>query len=412
MRRDGPTANDVARKKRAQQAVKGQADGFLQRADRAVDWSKLQRLDWRKVASAGTTLALVAMVAYVVMILVWFRLYHSSFAWSATVFVLLLLIAALSYAFASRAAVGRMRYWITWGAFFFVQSALVGLIVGFFLYFRSLAYYWRYTELRSYTNVAAAQQADAFADASMFLWSEDTRLDTMRSVGYRSKWTGETYCVAPIVDGVMGDEDTISYWAVGDNCCNARAAFWCGDQRTADVRSALVVLEPEDVVRPFMQWAVMGAAYPRYERGIRLQEATFATKAAKVVKLVTWTRDPFAAMDAYYTDAAWRCVWLSLGYFVLLEWATCTCAGYLLLRIRPLGASYKEHKTEYDAVHHGVEQNSYSTQFGGGHNTAAAHHAAAGHHSAGQQPIGGHQPAGNAAANHAAPFQDQPRFLP
>jgi len=387
MKKDAAAA-DTARKKRAQQAVKRQSDAVVARADRAADWSTLNRLDWRRVTLMGTGLALAAMVAYVIMLVVWFRLYHRSFSGSLTVFALLLLTSVFAYSYANRGAVGRNRYWISWGSLFFAQSAVVGLVVGFFLYFRSLAYYYRYTELRSYTNVAAAQPADAFADASMFLWSEDTRLDTMRSVGYRSKWTGETYCVAPIVDGVMGNDDTISYWAVGENCCNARAAFWCGDTKTPDVRSALAVLEPEDVVRPFMQWAVLGASYPRYEKAIRLQEATFATKAAKVVKLVTWTRDPFTIMDSYYTDAAWACLWISLGYFFLLECAACVCAGYLLLRVRPLGASVLEPKGNYDAVHHGVEESrNMSSPFG--HSL----HSTVGY---GSQP----------------PFQDQPRFLP
>merc|ERR1719313_2696160 len=108
MKRDA-TAADAARKKRAQQSVKRQSDGVVARADRALDWSTVQRLDWRKVTLTGTALALKAMVAYIIMIIVWFKLYHRSFGASVTVFMLLLLAAALANAYARRAAVGRSR---------------------------------------------------------------------------------------------------------------------------------------------------------------------------------------------------------------------------------------------------------------------------------------------------------------
>lgn len=166
----------------------------------------------------------------------------------------------------------------------------------------------------------------------MILWTEDTSLDSLRSVGFKSKWTGQTYCVAPIVDGVMSNIDPVSYWAVGENCCNSRSSFWCGDAGNPTTRSSLVVLEPEDVVRPFMTWAVLGAAYPRYERAIRLQEATFATKAAQKIKLVMWSKDPIALKDSFYDDAASRCVWMSVIFFVAMEIMACwVTARYILV---------------------------------------------------------------------------------
>merc|ERR1719181_266254 len=81
----------------------------------------------------------------------------------------------------------------------------------------------------------------------MLLWTEDTRLDPMRAVGFKSRWTGQTYCAAPIVDSTMNSANDINYWAVGENCCSARAEFHCDDAADPTTRSALVLLEPEDV---------------------------------------------------------------------------------------------------------------------------------------------------------------------
>lgn len=191
--------------------------------------------------------------------------------------------------------------------------------------------------MRSYTNVAASQPPDAFLDASMFLWTEDTSLDSLRAVGFKSRWTGQTYCVAPIVDAVMSNVDPVSYWAVGENCCNARGSFWCGDTNNPTTRSSLVVLEPEDVVRPFMTWATLGSAYARYERAIRLQQATFATKASPNIRLVVWSKEPIAAKDAFYNDAALRCTWISLLFFLGLECAACWVTAKFILVPRASG---------------------------------------------------------------------------
>merc|ERR1719331_1519030 len=99
---------------------------------------------------------------------------------------------------------------------------LVGLFVGFFLYYRLLVYYQHYTDMRTYSNVGGSQPVTQFKNGSMFLFTQDTRLDVMRSVGYKSRWTGQVYCVAPVVDSTMTNANNINFWAVGENCCLAR----------------------------------------------------------------------------------------------------------------------------------------------------------------------------------------------
>lgn len=271
------------------------------------------------------------MVSYVVMIMVFFLVYHKNFNNTVFTFILLITVAALMALASRRQLTGIERPWLRWVAFMFAVSALLGVIVGFGLYYQFLCYYWRYQDLRAYTNVAASQQADAFTDANMFLWTEDTRLDPMRSVGYKSRWTGQTYCVAPIVDGTMGSVAPISYWAVGENCCTARAEFMCDDAADITVRSALVILEPEDVVRPFMTWAVRDATYPKFKNAVALADATYSTAAASTVKLVKWVKDPIVAMNNFYSDATTKCIWTSILLYLVLQLICFVIAYYYIV---------------------------------------------------------------------------------
>mmetsp|Transcript_34535 Transcript_34535/g.95113 ORF Transcript_34535/g.95113 Transcript_34535/m.95113 type:complete len:346 (-) Transcript_34535:167-1204(-) len=338
------TVRDHVRHHRARQTVHEHRDVLLKRADKKTDWKKVltDNKDHLRIIVYGTTLSLASMIPYVIMIVLWFRVYHDSFALTLIPFLGLLVIAALMVFVSRKEVLGIERPWLRWSGALFAFCAIVGCIVGFFLYFRSLAYYWRYASLRSYTNIAAAQNAASFSDANMLLWTEDTHLDTMRSVGYKSKWDGGTYCVAPIVDGTMTTTQPIYYWAVGENCCSARADFSCDDAADSTTRSALVVLEPEDVVRPFMKWAVLGASYPKYERALLLQSGTYSDTVADEVKLVRWVKNPIATMNSYYSNAATRCIWVSVGFWLLLEVFCCIIAATVFIKEKkPLEAALR-----------------------------------------------------------------------
>lgn len=316
------TAQDSLRQHRARQAVLGERDNLLKGANKRTTIDKFIPSDGKDQARAALItlgLATVGLIPYMVMVLMWFFKYHKSFANTLVAFVLLLVVAVGMVVGSRKRALGRDRQWLWWLGLLWGQATIVGAVLGFFCYFRHLAYYWKYEEMRTYTNVAASQDAAAFGDGSMFLFTEDTRLDFMRSVGYRSRWTGGTYCAAPIVDSTMNNAQDIFYWAIGEECCNPRAEFHCDDAEDFQTRSALVVLEPEDVVRPFMRWAVQGASYPKYEEAIKLQEATYFTKAALRPKLIRWSRDPIAMKDAYYWSAATACGWVS-GFYVFLTY--------------------------------------------------------------------------------------------
>jgi len=237
----------------------------------------------------------------------------------------------------SQRMLGKDRRWMRWFGGIWLQSLAGGLIVGFFLYFRHLAYFWKYEEMHTYTNVAAAQASSAMGDGSNFLFTEDSRLDPVRAVGFKSRWTGKTYCVAPVVDVTMNQANDIYFWAIGSDCCTPRAQFFCDDAADFATRSALRVLEPEDVARPWMRWAVRGANYPKYIEAIHLQEATYLTKAAAKPTLLHWTRDPVKMINSYYTIPRDLCVQVSLPYFVVVAIVAYFVAWTLVPRAKSEG---------------------------------------------------------------------------
>lgn len=303
--------------------VKGQMMKWVREDSKAKAWAGIH----------AVIMSLVCMIFFAAMMIMWFKVFHKSFGWSVFIFLVCLIVSAGVTIFGARKRDQRM--WILIMGFLCALVTFVGLFFGFFMYYRHLVYYQRYMEMRTYSNVGGSQATSGFNDGSMFLFTQDTRLDVMRSVGYKSRWTGETYCVAPVVDSTMTSANQINFWAVGDNCCLARGEFVCGDAEDAQTMSALVLLEPEDVVRPFMRWAVAGSVYPRYIKSIHLQEAAYATRAAQNIKLLYWVKDPIAKQNAYYDDAKNNTVTFGVVlWFILLFLAYGICYKFRWMKPR------------------------------------------------------------------------------
>lgn len=332
---------DAHRNHRARQEVHSERDKLLKKADKRIDLGRFMPSDGKDRARAlviAAPMAVLGMCPYVVMVLLWFLVWYKSVAETGIAFASMAVVGVLCCVGSSPRMLGKDRPWLWWFGAVWLQALLVGLLVGFFLYFRDLAYYWKYEEMPTYTNVAAAQDASAFGDGSMFLFAEDSRIDAKRAVGFKSRWTGQTYCVAPVTDVTMNQASDIYYWAVGDNCCSPRAEFLCDDAADGTTRSALRVLEPEDVARPFMRWAVRGANYPKYIEAVRLQEATYFTKAATRPTLLYWTKDPIAFKDSFYNSARDLCVQVSLAYFALVATGAYLVAWRLVPQQKSEGA--------------------------------------------------------------------------
>lgn len=308
---------DQARRHAARQALLGERDRLLKHGTKQVDLSKFGGRSGRDRAKAlliTLFFAPIGMVGYIVMMVQWFVVFHSSLAKAMIVFIALMLAAVALCVASLRRVGGKDRAWLLYLGALLAASTLVALVVGFFLYYHSIVYYWKYNEMRTYTNVAASQDRDAFQDGAMFLFTRDTKVDVSQGVGYQSRWNGKTYCAAPVVDSTMGSGDRVYFWAVGEGCCQPRSSFFCGDAMDQASRSALVVLEPEDIVRPYMKWAVKNSDWDKYKEAIKLAEGNYYLNAAPQVSLVFWTKDPAAFRDLMYTGAKSIAVHIGVAY--------------------------------------------------------------------------------------------------
>merc|ERR1719460_1999450 len=96
-------------------------------------------------------MSFVCISFFVVMLVMWFHVYHHSFGWSVVIFLGCLLVAAGIAIFGAKKR--DQRTWIIIMAMLCVVVTFVGLFFGFFMYFRHLVYYQRYVEMRTYSNV-------------------------------------------------------------------------------------------------------------------------------------------------------------------------------------------------------------------------------------------------------------------
>eukprot|EP00747_Dinoflagellata_sp_TGD_P063314 gnl/TRDRNA2_/TRDRNA2_153394_c1_seq1.p1 gnl/TRDRNA2_/TRDRNA2_153394_c1~~gnl/TRDRNA2_/TRDRNA2_153394_c1_seq1.p1 ORF type:complete len:384 (-),score=70.90 gnl/TRDRNA2_/TRDRNA2_153394_c1_seq1:83-1234(-) len=186
---------------------------------------------------------------------------------------------------------------------FMMLAVVIAVSVATYVYYNKFIYFFRYGDMMKYTNVRASRDPEAVADAGMLLFSSDSSVDGARSVGFAYAQAHTTLCVAPIVDGSMGLNSEISFFAVGQNCCAARAHFECGDVSDGSARSGLMVLDPGT-----LSWPSTGplveffSEFPRdgYMEAIDLQKAYFGSRVNKNMRFVWWTGHPMADREQYW----------------------------------------------------------------------------------------------------------------
>ncbi|CAD7968865.1 unnamed protein product [Amoebophrya sp. A120] len=163
-------------------------------------------------------------------------------------------------------------------------SLLTGIGIGsFFIYSNYFVFYTGYDDLRAFTNVIATQDPKTFIDASMLSFAFSSSVDISRSVGFKSfEEDGKMYCVAPITDSSMALSSPVHFWAVGQDCCESRSHFTCGDVHNAKAHAVqfiagVVVLRPEMFVPPMASWIVekQDKLLEQYSRAVTLAQNVF-----------------------------------------------------------------------------------------------------------------------------------------
>lgn len=256
-------------------------------------------------------------------------------------FVFLYLVCAMAlilYGTAIIRSQGRQQtrtHWRRWTGRLSQVATIFGVLVGAYIFYKHFIFYRVYMGMNTYTNIAVSQPLDQFVDAGMIAFTSNTILDVTRAVGFKSAAADAFFCVAPILDGSMGLEQEVHYFAVGVGCCQPRASFQCDDASDASTKNALMMLEPRMLTSPLMEWAVAGAVdRTEFDAAIRMQAAAFETVVAPKTRLVYWTKDPEAHAKQHYNRGVEAMIIAIVIYFftsILVAWFHMFAPKWLVL---------------------------------------------------------------------------------
>jgi len=260
-------------------------------------------------------LFMMPVVVFTSMMMVMFYLFYSQKA-----LVMLILCVVLFCCVILATIASPTRRWLRYLGLLCFLAALAGFGAGWYNHYKNMIYFYTYNSLRKYTNVAGSENPQEFGDAGMVSFTGDTHIDTTRAVGYKNAADGNMYCVAPIMDGNLGSESPITFWAVGVNCCEPRAHFACDDAGVGGAKSALFLLDKEFLVPEDMEWAIegMGESRTAFIEPMRLEQAAFGTIAAKQTTLVRWAKDPHKFKDEYKHKAT-HMILVGTGVYLVIS---------------------------------------------------------------------------------------------
>jgi len=166
-------------------------------------------------------------------------------------------------------------------------AIIFGIIFGMYDHYEYMMTYWSYNEYRVYTDVLPSEPAAAHGDAGTMVFTEDSRVDTTKALGYKA---GTVYCVAPILDDSQASR--VEYWAAGTDCCSQRADFNCDDSWDPKAKSGVVIIDNGSPVT---------SKFDMYTKAVHQAEAAYGVVAAPKPIFVRWVTDPVKVEDEFWT---------------------------------------------------------------------------------------------------------------
>lgn len=239
--------------------------------------------------------------------------------WPLWVFITFLLTVLKSFLVAR---FFRAKRWRRWLGILLGLATCTGFVSGLLAYYKDLVYYNYYKAAVVHANVAANEDVLRFAESGLITFTDDSRVDVSRSVGYQSAKKNAKLCVAPVVDSIMAATDPVTFFAIGTDCCDFRAGFRCGDASDPTAHGAALLL-------PLGQLASVTAAkifedaelIHGFVDALHLQQAAFSTVLGNHTRFLHWAKDPTAVQDKYRSSAitgltVWS-VFFILGLFTM-----------------------------------------------------------------------------------------------
>jgi len=190
-----------------------------------------------------------------------------------------------------------------------------------------------------YSNVLASTSGAAYKDAGKVWFAGSSQVDTTRSVGFQEY---HTYCVAPIIDENQG-RNSVSFWAIGFDCCSARGEFECGAAGEASHRGG--VRAPPD--------GIFAKDRAVFLKAIKQASAVHSIDVDEDVILLRWVQNPDAV--------AVRKLFSALGSIGI----GAALFSLLVLLLTFGGIAAEEHVVHQQALQAKQEQGGGMPRFGG-----------------------------------------------
>jgi len=177
---------------------------------------------------------------------------------------------------------GHDPHWYAFGAVSLCLAVGTAALFGEMNYLNNMMPYYEIEHLNTYPSVDPAMvKGTQMMDAGQVFFTENTGLDTKRSMGFKN---GDLYCVVPIVSG---DKKMASYdfWAIGKNCCSSVSSdFRCGDWNNPQANAGLRMLH--------------GSERASYRLAVQQAEAAYDIKATHPI-FFHWVQDPVAQSSSF-----------------------------------------------------------------------------------------------------------------
>mmetsp|Transcript_37219 Transcript_37219/g.89492 ORF Transcript_37219/g.89492 Transcript_37219/m.89492 type:complete len:295 (-) Transcript_37219:25-909(-) len=242
-------------------------------------------------------LTLIPWLVFGLFTLMWLLLYHH-----AAIFVWAALLAGVGIVFAN--VWPRGQYGL---AILLIISFVLSVVIGTYMHHTYMEPYWACRENREYNNIVPTEPAASHSDAGKISFTADSRVDVLKSVGYK---LGSTYCVAPVMDDNSGSR--VEYWAAGVDCCASREDMWCDEVRVESARSGVVVASQETWMDQFVY-----SDRAMFVKAARVATAQYDLAAAEEPIFVRWVARPDLAQTEYFTHGGIFWVVAVLIYLVV-----------------------------------------------------------------------------------------------
>lgn len=274
----------------------------------------------QKGASRVVQLTVHAVVPFVSFAFMLFLTVYAFFWWSFGIWLFVmagLVVCYVQYLIVDHCFHEKIE-WQKWIGVYSAAALLCGFGIGLYIHYDHMLFYYKYTHMTKYTNVAASQPVLQFEDASNIMFTEGTSVDTTRGLGYHDIRTAQTLCVAPVIDSQMASTDPVKFWAVGVGCCTWRASFNCDDAKSGSARTGLLILRPDQLVASSMNWTVSDKFdFEGFDNAIEMAKSVFALTVGKERRYVRWVQDANKAIDVYRRRSL-ESAFYACGLFILV----------------------------------------------------------------------------------------------